>query len=282
MASKTKTGKRVRTKRQVRRPQKRASSGKGRRLFGRLVLPLVICVCIAVCLGALGYLGYQRASASDFFTVKRVDVVGTERSSKAAIENIIKTDTERTGVWRSDLDLLRSKIEAMPFVKAVSVTRVLPNGIRAQVDERQPTALVMRNGGEYLVDADGQILAASGKPEPGLPFTMVGWDETKSEKAMKDNIERVKLYQRMLTDWRNADVASRVQQIDLVDMRTPKAIVSDSGLAVSIAVGRDSFAENLSRGIKAIVGKGNMFEGVNLVGSNMVLAPRKQEFAAER
>jgi hypothetical protein len=29
-------------------------------------------------------------------------------------------------------------------------------------------------------------------------------------------------------------------------------------------------------GIKAIVGKGDMFEGVNLVGSNMVLAPRKQ------
>jgi hypothetical protein len=30
------------------------------------------------------------------------------------------------------------------------------------------------------------------------------------------------------------------------------------------------------RGIKAIVGKGDMFEGVNLVGNNMILAPRKQ------
>lgn len=278
MANRTKTGKRVRTKGPVRRTQRRSNSnaGSGRRLLGQFVRPLAISICIAVCLGALGYLGYQRVSASDFFNVKRVDVVGTERSSKSAIENIIKTETERTGVWRSDLGVLRCKIEAIPSVKTASVTRVLPNGIRVQVVERQPMALVMRGGKEYLVDGDGEILASSDKPEATLPFVMIGWDETKSEKAMKDNVERVKIYQRMLAEWRSADLVSRVQRVDLVDLRTPKALISDSGLPVSIAVGRESYGENLTRGIKAIVGKGNMFEGVNLVGSNMVLAPRKQ------
>lgn len=278
MTAKTKTGKRIRTKRQVRRPQRPASvsAGKAGRLLGQFVLPLAISVCIAICLGAVGYLGYQRVSASDFFNVKRVDVVGINRASKTAIENIIKTDTERSGVWRSDLGILRSKIEAIPFVKTAAVTRVLPNGIRVQVVERQPMALAMRNGRQYLVDAEGEILAESDKPEDRLPFAMVGWDETKSEKAMKDNVERVKMYQRMLAEWRNADIVSKVRQVDIVDLRTPKAIVSDSGLSVSIAVGRESFGENLTRGIKAIVGKGNMFDGVNLIGTNMVLTPRKQ------
>jgi len=277
MASKTKTGKRVRTRRPVKRTTRRSvSNTNGARIVGQYVLPILVSACILVCLTALGYLGYQNVSASDFFNVKRVDVVGTERASRTAIENIIKTDTERSGVWRSDLGVLRSKIEAMPFVKTASVTRVLPNGIRVQVAERQPMALLMRNGRHYLVDADGAILAETDKPEERLPFAMIGWDETKSERAMKDNVERVKLYQKMLTEWRNADIVSKVKQVDMIDLRTPKAIVSDSGLSVSIAVGREAFAENLTRGIKAIVGKGNMFEGVDLVGTNMVLAPRKQ------
>jgi len=199
MASKTKTGKRVRTKRPVKRSSgRRVSSGNGARIAGQYLLPLLVSVCILVCLSALGYLGYQRVSASDFFNVKLVDVVGTDRSSKVANENLVKPDTERGGSWRSDLGAIRSKIEAIPFVKTAAVTRVLPNGIRVQVVERQPTALVTRNGRDYLVDAEGEVLAASEKPEPTLPFTMLGWDETKSEKAMKENVERVKLYQKML------------------------------------------------------------------------------------
>src|SRR5687767_3775003 len=105
---------------------------------------------------------------------------------------------------------------------------------------------------------------------------MIGWEEGKTEKAWKENIERVKIYQKMLAEWSVANLASRVESINLTDLREPRAIVPDSGTTVSIAVGRENFGENLSKGVKAIVGKGDMFEGVNLVGSNMILAPRKQ------
>ena len=40
---------------------------------------------------------------------------------------------------------------------------------------------------------------------------------------------------------------------------------------------RENFGENLSKGIKAIVGKGQTFEAVNLVGTNMILLPRKSQ-----
>jgi hypothetical protein len=53
-------------------------------------------------------------------------------------------------------------------------------------------------------------------------------------------------------------------------------MIEDSGTVVSIALGRDKFGEYLKRGINAIVGKGEMFEAVNLVGQNMILAPRGQ------
>jgi cell division septal protein FtsQ len=274
----TKSGKRVRTKRAVKRPQRRrlGKANERKRLLSQFVLPLAICVAILVCLGALGYLGYQKVAASDFFDVKKIQVVGVQRAPKEGIENVARMETERTGVWRSDLFELKSKIERIPFVKTASVTRVLPDGLRVQIVERQPVALVTRAGRDYLADVDGEILALADHPEEGLPFAMIGWDETKSEKAMRDNIERVKIYQRMVGEWRAANVLSRVQNINLADLREPRAMISDSDTLVSIDVGRENYGENLVKGIKAIVGKGNMFEAVNLVGSNMILAPRKQ------
>jgi cell division septal protein FtsQ len=259
----TKTGKRVRTKRAVKRPQRRrvGKANERKRLFSQFVLPLAICVAILICLGGLGYLGYQKVAASDFFDVKRIEVVGIQRASKEGIANVARMETERTGVWRSDLFELKSKIERIPFVKTASVTRVLPDGLRVQIVERQPVALVTRGGRDYLADADGEILALADHPEEGLPFTMIGWDETKSEKAMRDNTERVKIYQRMVGEWQAANVLSRVQNINLADLREPRAVISDSNTLVSIDVGRENYGENLVKGIKAIVGKGNMFRG---------------------
>ena len=83
------------------------------------------------------------------------------------------------------------------------------------------------------------------------------------------------MYQKMQADWKEFDLASRVLSVNLEDLREPRAYIEDSGTTVSIALGRDKFGEYLKRGINAIVGKGGTFEAVNLVGQNMILAPRK-------
>lgn len=276
---KTRSGKRVRTKRPIRKPNRRKASrpsGNRARIFSQYVFPLVISGVLVICLTAIGYLGYQRASASSFFSVKRIDVFGTHRSSRDAIEGVVRSESERPGVWRSDLFEIKSKIEKLPYVKSATVTRVLPNGLRVQVAERIPVALVLRGGTEYFVDSEGTVLGV-GERSPELPFVMIGWDENKTEKAYKENIERTKFYQKMLSEWRAANLVSRVQQVNMVDPRDPRAVISDSNQAVSVAVGRENFGDNLSRGIKAIVGKGEMFQGVDLVGANLVLEPRTKK-----
>ncbi len=273
------TKRKVTTRRPVKRTaRRRESSAPNRsRLLGRLVLPLATCVGLVICLGAIGYLGYQRAAASNFFDVKTVDVTGVARGSRQGIESVVRTDTERTGVLRTDLFELKARIEKLPFVKTAAVTRVLPTGIRVQIVEREPKAIVFRSGRLVLVDGDGQILADAVQKEDDLPFTIIGWDEGKTEKAIKDNQERVKIYQRMLTEFRVSNLLSKVQSVDLTDLRDPRALVSDSGTTVSVGVGRENYGDNLMKGIKAIVGKGNTFAGVNLVNGNMILVPRKQD-----
>ena len=257
---------------------KPAAKPRGSKPPGRareFVLPLFLSFCIIICLIAIGFIGYQTVTASDFFDVAKIDVRGTERSSSADIRRIIEMQTEKTGVWNADLPGLKEKLERVQFVRTAAVSRVLPNGIRVQIFEKVPQAIVRTSEGNMLVDADGFVIAPAREKEATLPFVMTGWNEQKSEAAGKENVERVKLYQKMLTEWTESNLSSRVMLVDLGDMREPRAVIEDSGTNVSIALGREKFGEYLERGIRAIVGKGDMFEAVNLVGTNMILAPRK-------
>lgn len=254
---------------------KRKSQGGDPGRLRNFVLPLFISFCILVCLTAIGVLGYRTVTASDFFDVAKIEVRGTQRASSADISRVVEMNTEKSGVWNADLPGIKEKIERMPFVRSAAVSRVLPNGIRVQIFERVPQALVRTIAGNLLVDSDGAVIAPAQENEPTLPFVMTGWNEGKSEAALKENAERVKMYQKMLTEWKEFNLSSRVKQIELADLREPRAFVEDSGTTVSIALGRDKFGESLKRGINAIVGKGEMFEAVNLVGPNMVLAPRR-------
>jgi cell division septal protein FtsQ len=242
---------------------------------GKNLLPVFLSLCIVFCIGVFIYLGYRAVTASDFFGVAAVEVAGTGRASKENIERMVLAETERSGVWNADLPEIRAKIEKLPFVRSAAVTRVLPNGVRVEIYEHEPKAIVKMPGGLMLVDQDAKILAKTDGPEEHLPFAVIGWDAEKSENADRENIERVKLYQKMLADWKTYGIETRVQDLDLSNLRDPRAVVEDSGTNVLIAVGRENYGENLSKGIKAIAGKGQTFAAVDLVGSNMILSPRK-------
>src|SRR5215218_1322055 len=173
----------------VKRPLKRGRSSTGKRKnsqsgpsrFRTFSLPLFLSFCILICLGALGFLGYQTVTASDFFNVARIDVAGTERSSSADIRRLVEMQTEKSGVWNADLPAIKEKLERVQWVKTAAVSRVLPNGIRVQIFEREPQALVRTSDGAMLVDADGAVIAPPREKESEFPFAITGWSHVKSE-----------------------------------------------------------------------------------------------------
>lgn len=249
-------------------------------IFDRLgggIVPLVLSVAILGCLGIVFLLTYETIGASSFFRLKNVKVSGTDRASATDIEKIVTANAEKPGVWNADLLAIKQKVEGVTFVKTAAVSRRLPSGLSVTVTERVPVAIVRLNGNDFLADGEGVIIARAKADEKQIPFALLGWNEEKSEKAAKENNERLKMYQKMLTEWKDYDLAKRVKQVDLSDLREPRATLEDSGMPVTIMLGRENFGKQLADGIKAIVGKGVMFEGVNLVGQNMVLVPRKQQ-----
>jgi cell division protein FtsQ len=225
---------------------------------------------MVVCLGALITLGYRTVTASEFFAVKDVQVTGVSRASAEDIRRIVSSQAERTGVWNADLAELRQKIEKLPFVKLAAVSRVLPNGVTVVVTERIPIATVRVNGGDVLIDADGQLLAPPKAEDAGL-ITINGWDESKTERASRDNAARIKLFQKMTSDWTEFGLVKRVKEVDLSDLQEPQATVEESGSRIAITLARDNLTKSLRSAIEAIAGKGERVRSVNAAGVYPVL-----------
>jgi cell division septal protein FtsQ len=249
------------------RPRVR-QSGPSR--FSQYFLPGIISLVILACLIGLVTIGYRTVTASDFFAVKDVGVTGVSRASAEDIQRIISAQAERTGVWNADLADLRQKVEKLPFVKFAAISRVLPNGMKVVITERVPIGVVKVNSGNFLIDADGELLAPPKDEDAGL-ITIYGWDETKTERATRDNAARIKLFQKMVADWGEFGLAKRVKDVNLGDLQEPQAVVEDSGSRISVTLARDDLSKSLRSAIEAVAGKGDHVKSVNAAGVYPVL-----------
>lgn len=241
------------------------------RRFGNFVVPFFISAVLLACLVFIGLLGYRTATASGFFGLRNIDVRGTERSSADDIRRVVASSVEKRGVWNADLADIRAKVEKFPFVKSASVSMVLPAGIRVSVIERIPTAIVHLKSGDVFVDAEGAILSTASANDKDFPFVLQGWDEAKTEKAMPDNLARLKVYRKMLDEWKQYDLASRVKEVNLADPREPMAVVEDSGRNITVALASKDLGKSLRMAIEAVSGKGAKVKSVDAGGIYPVL-----------
>jgi len=250
----------------------RNTAKRQERVTSRLVLPLAISGVMIVALGLIVAFGYRTATASEFFKLKTVDVRGNDRTSADDVRKVVMASASQTGVWNADLGEIRTKIEKFPFVKSAAVSMQLPAGIRVNVVERMPTAIVHLTSGDFLVDTDGTILAAAtDHDKQQFPFALLGWDETKTEKAVTDNVTRLKVYKKMVDEWQQFSLAERVKQVNLANPREPVAVVEDSGNKISVTLARDSLGKSLKTALEALAGKGAKVKSIDMEGASPVI-----------
>lgn len=250
------------------------SRNKGSGNLVNFFIPLFFVVAILFCLSFLTFMSYRTVTASAFFDVKSIDIRGINRLSKNDIEKIVSRQAEKSGVWNADLKQIREDVEKLTLVKSAVVSRILPDGLRVSINERMPRAVVRISGGDYWADEDAVIFGAVQKTDERPPFYMQGWDENKTDKAAKDNRERVKIYLKMLDEWRNFELARRVNTVDLSDLQEPQAMVQDSGEMVTIILPRDNLGKRLQTGLERIAGRGKEVKSIDLSNQKEVLGFR--------
>lgn len=210
------------------------------------------------------FMGYRTVTASAFFDVKKIDIRGVHRVSKAEIEKIVSQQSEKSGVWNTNLTAIKDDVEKLTQVKSAVVSRVLPDGLRVNVIEREARAIVRLERGDLWADDGAVLFDLVGKNDARPPFVMIGWDETKTERATKDNQERVKIYLKMLDEWQDFELAKRVNMVNLTDLRTPQVSVQDSGGTKTVILSKDNFAKKLQLGLENLANRGTEVTGINV------------------
>jgi cell division protein FtsQ len=246
----------------------RSKSNSPSRLVNILV-PLVFMGAILTCLGFILLMGYRTVTASSFFDAKTIEIEGNARISRGDIEKIVQAEVGKNGVWNAELEEIKGDLEKMSYIKTAVVSRVLPNGIQVRINERVPRAIVRLDSGDYWVDEDAVILGAVGKNEPRA-FAMRGWDETKSEKAQKDNQNRVQLYIRLKNDWQDAGISKRVSAVNLADMQDVQATIEGTGSGIPVSLGKDDFNRRLQKALEVVERETKPVESLISNGSNVI------------
>ena len=269
--TKSKTKRRTTTRKRATRKK------KGTDTLTNFFVPLVLMIAIVGCLSVLLYMGFRTVSASSFFDVKEVEVSGNNRISNKRIETIINKYTAN-GVWKTDLEQIRTELERISYVRHASISRVLPSTIKVSIEERRPVA-VARIGEEYFeIDADARILGnAPSGGKRGKMFVMIGWDEGIDQKANDDNKERVNLYRQLQSEWAQYDLANRVAAVDLSSTRNVEAFIIDSGERVVLSLGNEDFVDRLKEGIKHARGQGKRVSKIELNSTSPVIVYRDRD-----
>jgi cell division protein FtsQ len=206
-------------------------------------LPLAGKITVAVVIGILLFAGYRAAASASFFHARSVDVSGTARVSQKQVSDLVLASVAQTGVWRADLDAISRELKKVAWVKEAVVSRVLPDGLRVRVTEREPLAVVRTAAGKFVwVDEDAVSLGAA---SPADQIFMRGWDEDGTEGARALNRQRVEKFLAMIRELEANGISRRVSEVNFGDLRDVRAQLTGDDSQVEIQLGQEDFGNRL-------------------------------------
>jgi cell division protein FtsQ len=170
------------------RPRRRTRVRPRRRgLASRAILSLqVLAVALVALAGA--WTAWQRVFASDRLRVGRLEVRGSHFLSEGEVRELVGVAVGES-ILALDIEALKARPQASPWVADATVTRALPDTIRVEIHERIPLALAELDR-LYLMDEDGGLIDIYG-PRTGafdLPIVrgLVGFEEaSRRERARR-------------------------------------------------------------------------------------------------
>jgi cell division protein FtsQ len=263
------------SQRPARRDGKESSRFSPRALLAYLPTAMKVAFGILAVIGLA--IGYRAASSASLFQVRTIEVVGTSRTSAVEIEGLVRRAVSRTGVWRADLSALSADIGRVPGVRRAVVTRVLPDTLRVRITERVPLAVVRNTAGHFAwVDEEGVTLSQMKSTDQMPPFFIIGWNEDGTNEAREGNAERVRKYQEALREWQAANVADRVSEINLFDVRDVRAQLAGDDSQIEVRVGAQDLGGRLKSALDVLdrykqAGQASLITYVDFTGNSVVL-----------
>lgn len=165
------------------RPRRRAPLQETFERYGAAGLAgaLVLTAAAAMVFWAGGYVGVvldradgavRAAAVASGFEVRRVTVAGRRDAARDDILGALGPSIGQS-ILHVDLEAARRRIEALGWVRAAAVSRLLPDTIQVSIREREPAAIWQMSGTMRLIDQSGAVIRDVGGQEyPGLPLVV--------------------------------------------------------------------------------------------------------------
>jgi len=183
------------------------------------------------------------ALSADALTVTRITVRGNERMSRGEVLALLE-GLRGASMVTADLESWRRKLLASPWVADAAIRRELPGTLTVVISERLPMGIGRIRDTLYLIDHRGTIIDEFGPNYAEFDLPII--DGLASRRAGTTLVDqsRATLAARVIGDLqRRPDLANRVSQIDVTDVRD--AVVILKGDTALVRIGDDHFIDRI-------------------------------------
>ena len=137
------------------RPQRRTRLRPRRRGFTARALLVVQVAAVGIVAVVGAWTAWQRVFSSDRLRVGRLEVRGSQFLSEGEVRELASPAVGES-ILTLDIEALKARLRASPWVADATVTRALPDTVRVEIHERVPLALAELDQ-LYLMDQDGGL-----------------------------------------------------------------------------------------------------------------------------
>jgi cell division protein FtsQ len=202
---------------------------------------------VAAVLAVVIYGVYRGASlvlSAEALQITRITVSGNVRMSKGEVVALLDGLRGRSMVG-VNLDGWRLKLMSSPWVADAAIRRVLPGTISVVIEERQPMGIARLRDDLYLIDQHGTVVDQFGPNYAEFDLPIIdGLASVPRDGGTLIDETRAALAARLLATLQTRpDLAKRVSQVDVSDVRDAVVILKDDTTLVRL--GEDAFVERL-------------------------------------
>jgi hypothetical protein len=146
----------------------------------------VAAVALLALVGA--WTAWQRVFASDRLRVGKLEVRGSHFLSEGEVRELASPAVGEN-ILALDIDGLKARLRASPWVADATVTRALPDTVRVEIHERVPLALAELDR-LYLMDEDGGLIEIYGPRTGAFDLPIVRGLLGVEEESRRDRARR--------------------------------------------------------------------------------------------